>query len=152
MPKDTTSLSSTLTFDHKGIRLSWKLLLVVAAMIAGGGAGSYGLQAFFGASASADEIKGLESRNDGEHGVMRGGIEQCQETTAENSTAIKAVTTTVGKIESTQVRDIARKEARRLTDELRNRRQADVEYDRLFEQNLRRMSRGLDPCGSLACE
>jgi hypothetical protein len=150
MTKDSTSPAVVL--DRKGVQIPWKFIFFALAVLGGGGIGSWGLQTFLGTSASASELQMVSSRNDSEHSEIKGTLVVQQKVTAENTTAIKGVTETVQKIESAQTRDIARAEARRLTDDIPNRKVAEREYERLFERNLQRMARGLDPCGSLACE
>lgn len=150
MTKDSTSPAVVL--DRKGVQIPWKFIVFAFAILAGGGVGSWGLQTFLGTSASASELQMVSTKNDSEHSEIKSTLETQQVATEFNAAAIKGVTETVRKIESAQTRDIARTEARRLTDDIQNRKIAEREYDRLFEQNLRRMSRGLDPCGSLACE
>lgn len=150
MAKD--SISPAVVLDRKGIQVPWKFILFGLTVLAGGGIGSWGLQTFLGTSASASELQVVSTKNDAEHSEIKGTLVVQQKITTENTEAIKAVTTTVGKIESAQTRDIARAEARRLTDDIANRKIAEREYDRLFELNLRRLGRGLDPCGTLACE
>lgn len=150
MAKD--SIAPAVVLDRLGVRIPWKVLTLIAIVLAGGGFGSLGMQALFGASATAKDLEALDSKNAKEHGIMSVSIEDGQRMTIANTEAIKMVTVTVEKIEAAQVRDIARKEARRLVDDIKNRQVAEYEYDRLFEQNLRRLSRGMDPCGTLACE
>lgn len=150
MTKDSTAPAVTL--DRKGIQIPWKFILFGLTVLAGGGIGSWGLQTFLGTSASASELQVVSTKNDAEHSEIKGTLVVQQQITTENTTAIKGVTATVEKIESAQTRDIARAEARRLTDDIPNRKVAEREYERLFERNLQRMARGLDPCGTLACE
>ncbi|MEN6368598.1 MAG: hypothetical protein ABFD77_02745 [Thermotogota bacterium] len=138
--------------DRKGIHIGWKILLTVLGVIAGGGAGSYAMQLLLGGVASSATLDEVSTQNDSDHKEIRGTLAEQQKVTAENTTAIRGVTATVEKIESAQTRDIARAEARRLTDDIPNRKVAEREYERLFERNLQRMARGLDPCGTLACE
>ncbi len=150
MTKDSTAPAVVL--DRKGIQVPWKFILLGLTVLAGGGIGSWGLQTFLGTSASASELQVVSTKNDAEHSEIKGTLVVQQQITTENTTAIKGVTATVEKIESAQTRDIARAEARRLTDDIPNRKVAEREYERLFERNLQRMARGLDPCGTLACE
>lgn len=49
-------------------------------------------------------------------------------------------------------RDVARQEARRLTESIKNRRERENAYDRLLDRNLRRLESGKDPCLTIACD
>jgi mannitol-1-phosphate/altronate dehydrogenase len=110
------------------------------------------LQNLFGGVASASALEDVSTQNAAEHTDIRKSLDVQKKATDDSSLAIDRITTAIGKIEATQNRDIARKEARRLADDINSRVKAEQAYERLFELNLNRLSRGADPCGTLACE
>ena len=141
---------SDVSVSKKGVRIPWNLVLVIAAMILGGGAGTFGIQHVLGA-APAEELEAATISNEKEHANIKADLAAEHVITVSNSDSIHVLSATVNKIESIQSRDVARKEARRLTDNIKDRVQAEKEFDRLFDLNLNRLSRGQDPCGTISC-
>jgi len=64
---------------------------------------------------------------------------------------IKVISDVIGSVQTTQQRDVARTEARRLTEKIRDRDEREEAYDRLYELNLKRLQRNVDPCGTVNC-
>jgi hypothetical protein len=150
---EAPSASITANGKKVTIRIPWKIISGIIVLLLGGGLSTVGVLKCMGV-ASAAEVESLKTDNAGEHTTIRATQEQDHKMTVANDTAVKALTVSVGGIQSTMVKDVARREARRLTDQIKNRTQAERLYDSLVDKNIRRMTADppLDPCGSLECD
>lgn len=161
--KTNTSASASdapasIAVDAKSVRIrigvKWAKHAVVAllSLASVGGVGYVGFNVVTINPASAAEVKALDASNSSDHKAIRGELRAEADKASVDRAALATVTQTVQRMEDKQIRGQAREEAHRLTDDIRDRRRAAFEYDRLFELNLRRLAAGRDPCGTLACE
>ena len=129
------------------LRLKSKTILICLALLLGGGGSVGGGYAVFGL-VTENELKGyLENTKkieDERHAVIDMKF-------IEQSGDIKELKSTVSDIQETQISDIARKESRRLTEDIRSRKAREANYDRLLRLNTRRLKAGQGPCTSLEC-
>ena len=135
-----------------GIKWAKRAIVALLSLAGVGGVGWMGVQVVLVKPASAADMSVRFEKNDIEHGNILTTQKADHALTVANDTAVKALTQEVGGIKNILSKDVARKEAHRLTDEIRDRRRAAFEYDRIFEINLRRLAAGKDPCGTLACD
>jgi len=138
--------------NKKGINIPWKFAGLILGIVLTGAGGTWGLQSLFGGVASASALDEVTIKNDVDHTDIRKTLDGQKKSIDESVVKVEQLTTSINKIEATQNRDIARKEARRLADEIPSRTKAEQAYERLFELNLNRLARGADPCGTLSCE
>lgn len=152
-PKDTTSLPPV-ELAKNGIKVTirWKLIATIASIVIGG-VGIAGATTVVGVNfASADDVKAFKVDQDIQHSRINKALDD-QDTHAKAQDArIEDINKTVSAVQTTQQRDVARTEARRLTEKITNRIEREETYDRLYELNLRRLQRGDDPCGSIDCD
>ena len=150
---EAPSASITANGKKVTIRVPWKIISGIIVLLLGGGLSTVGVLKCMGV-ASASEVQALKTDNDGVHATIRSTQKQDHDMTISNDTAVKALTVSVGGIQSTMIKDVARREARRLTDKIRDRVEAEKAYDRLFDKNIGRMTEKVprDPCGTIECD
>ena len=122
-----------------------RLAIVAVALLLGSGVGGLGLSNILNGGADAK----TESKEPS--GTFNVRFERLETGQAVNTQKIEKLDQQVGQIQTVQHSDIARTEARRLTDQIPNRRRREEAYDRLVELNIRRLKRGQDPCQNLGC-
>jgi uncharacterized protein YlxW (UPF0749 family) len=152
-PKDTASLPPV-EVAKNGIKVTirWKLIATIAS-IAIGGMSVAGATTIVGVNfASADEVSKFRVEQDVQHSRINKTLDDQETHAKQQDERIEEVTKVVKSVQSTQLRDVARTEARRLTEKISNRLEREDTYDRLYELNLKRMERGDDPCGSIDCD
>jgi hypothetical protein len=135
-----------------GIKLSINPKLAIClALIIGGGAGGASLgQLLFGADSKNDFAKlndnGATTKNDFDTRFQK------IDTTLDTHTAqITEMDKQITEIQTVQHGDIARTEARRVTETITSRDRREKEYDRLTALNLHRLRDGKVPCSNLEC-
>ena len=162
MTKNHTTSDSdapaSVTVDGKSVRvqvgIKWarRIIITMLSLASAGGVGWVGINIATIKPAAAAELMALDKQNSKDHDAIRQTQSADHAMTVVNDTAVKNLTQEVGGIKSVLSRDVARKEAHRLTDDIRDRRRSAFEYDRIFEMNLRRLAAGKDPCGTLECQ
>lgn len=127
------------TFDLKP-----KTLLLILTVILGGGGGGFAALDFCTESDVKQYITQAKTIEDERHVVIDKKFEK-------QDTNIQKLGKNIQSVQEIQVREIARKEARRVTAALKNRNNRENMYDRLFVRNLKRLKEGKDPCVNLSC-
>lgn len=157
MPTDATPLSvpvppvETPSTSIK-VDIPWRLVLPIAAFLLGGGTLAGVTTAFTGAAASPQELSAFKLEQNQQHAHINQTLEEQDKHAKVQDGRIEDIGKVVKSVQSTQLRDVARTEARRLTEKIPNRVERENTYDRLYELNLRRLERGTDPCGSISCD
>ena len=130
------------------IKLPWKIILVIASAILGSGGTWWALD--FYTRAEVDQRINQSQQVLKEHGHKQ--AKELEGKVEANTSQIGTVKKTVDRIETVQVKDISRAEARRVTSTIRSRQARERAYDRLVDRNFKRLKRGADPCSSVDCE
>lgn len=128
--------------DTKIVLTPKTIALVLAVLVGSGGVTSGGIAVFDFATNKAleDSIKKETERH-----------VKIDETFKEQKECITELKQDVMGIKTTQMRQISRNEARRLTEDIKDREKRENDYDRLFIRNLQRLEKGQDPCSNLDC-
>lgn len=125
---------------------SLKNIIVTALVVLGGGGGIAGARAL--GYCTADDIKdavgAVVEKEDKRHEVIDEKFE-------EQGSQIEKVQEVVDSVQTTQIREIARREARRITVDIRDREKREQVYDRILDKNIRRLEHGDDPCPDIVC-
>lgn len=137
MPKETESI----TLKTKTI------FIIIACLLGGGGVTGGGLAVFdFSTTEDVKKVTDQMISNENErHKVI-------DQKFSRQSADINGLKDTVTDVRATQIREIARQEARRLTEGIKNRQQREEEYDRLLNRNIKRLEMGRDPCATRDCD
>jgi hypothetical protein len=129
-----------------------KVLLVVVAVFLGSGAGVGGVTKFLNGSGddkgSHKGDKGNSDEGNKNYNVRFQSIESTQKI---HTQKIGALETKTNDIQTVQHGDIARTEARRLTEDIKNRDEREREYDRLVDLNIKRLKENDPPCSDRRC-
>lgn len=152
-PKDATSIPPV-EIAKNGIKVTirWKLIAAIASAVLGG-VGIAGATTVVGVTfASADDVQAFKIDQDVQHSRINKSLDDQDAHAKAQDGRIADINKTVSAVQTTQQRDVARTEARRLTEKINNRIEREETYDRLYELNLRRLQRGEDPCGSISCD
>lgn len=152
-PKDTSSLPPV-EIAKNGIKVTirWKLIAAIASAVLGG-VGIAGATTVVGVTfASADDVQAFKIDQDVQHSRINKSLDDQDAHAKAQDDRIADINKTVSSVQTTQQRDVARTEARRLTEKINNRLEREETYDRLYELNLKRLQRGDDPCGSIDCD
>jgi len=137
--------------DESTITLKPKTLLIVLGLLIGGGGVTGGGLAAFDFTTN-DEVKAaVDKKAEQITSVENARHVVIDDTFKKQGKAIDELKTGVKGIQDTQIREIARTEARRLTKHINDRDTRENQYDRLFLKNIRRLEAGKDPCTSLSC-
>lgn len=144
----TETESKRVAFDIKP-----KTIMIVVAVLLTGGGGGAGVAAFDFCTESdvkkyVTEAKAVE---DERHTVIDEKFEKQDVNIQKLGENIQKLGENIQSIQTTQIQEIARKEARRVTAVLKNRNKREDTYDRLLVQNLKRLKNGKNPCVNLAC-
>jgi uncharacterized protein HemX len=126
-----------------------KLAIVAIAIVIGSGAGGFGVSNLF--NGSGTEEKGHRSdrkHRDREFNVRFKSIEATQ---TKHTEKIEELEETTGEIQSVQHKNIARTEARRVTESIINKRRRREIEDRIYEINLTRLKDKKSPCLDRTC-
>ncbi len=130
------------------VKIPWKLITAIVAALLGGG-GTYWALDFY-TRAEVDQRISQSQQALKDHSHKRAN--ELEAKVDKNTHKIDKVEHTVQRIETVQIKDISRAEARRVTQQIRSRAHREAAYDRLVDRNFKRLKRGADPCSSLACE
>ena len=133
------------------LQIPWRIVIPVVAFLIGGGTLTAVTQAFTGATEPAG-LATFKKDQDSQHAQINKTLEDQDKRAKKQDERIDDISKTVKSVQSTQLRDVARTEARRLTEKIPNRLERENTYDRIYELNLRRLERGSDPCGSISCD
>jgi hypothetical protein len=132
------------------INLSPKVILCIALLV-GGGAGGATIGKLFGVDTEAitgNTKEQFEKNNlDREEDLLR-----INTTLDKHTDQITEMDTQITEIQVTQHGDIARREARRVTENIEPRQKREEEYDRMVVKNILRLKEHKEPCGTVACE
>jgi len=134
------------------ITLKPKTLLILLGILIGGGGVTGGSFAAFDFAKKEDVKAAVEKKAEEITSVENARHVKIDETFKEQGQAIQQLKTGVEGIQDTQIREIARTEARRLTKHIQDRDTRESQYDRLFMRNIKRLEAGRDPCSSLTCD
>lgn len=139
-------------FVPGGIKIRWKFILTVITAVLGGGTIA-GLGVTVGTKDTVStEFNQFKSEQDDVHAHITETLKKQDERSVSQDLKIETISGVITAVQTTQQRDVARNEARRLTEKISNREEREFAYDRLYELNLKHLSRGEDPCGSLSCQ
>jgi hypothetical protein len=78
-------------------------------------------------------------------------LEQHKGKLEEHGRVIGEVKIDVDAIQKVQHQQFASDEARRVTEDISNRKRREKEYDRLYRWNLSRLAEGREPCANVDC-
>jgi len=137
-------------WDKTGGSMSWRGWQGLAAAIVtllGGTGGYVGLQ-----FVTASELKESEVAHEARVEARVVKVEENVKTEVAGINAkIGGLEEKVDGVQNFQIKQDARQEARRLTENIRSRTEREKEYDRLRERNEKRLKDGEDPCTTLDC-
>lgn len=153
MPEKTNSIAPV-EIKKTGIifNIRWRFIASVIGVILGGGTVA-GLATTVGVGSSvASEFDTFKNSQGYVHEHIEKALKEQDKRATEQDTKILDVAKVVSSVQTTQQRDVARNEARRLTEKIKEREERESTYDRLYELNLKRLQRGADPCGTISCE
>ena len=145
-PEEEEGKTRHVRADGTGASMSWNGWIRLAAAILAllGGTGGYvGFQFVTSAELEASEQK-QEAR------VVEVETKVTKEVSGIKS-KIGTLSGKVDKVQKYQISQDARQEARRITEDIRNRDNREEQYDRLRELNEKRLKKGKDPCTTLDC-
>lgn len=134
------------------IRIRWKFITsVVGALL--GSLGLAGIATLFNVGTSvADDFTVFKSEQRTQHTHINTVLETQDKRSEAQDGRIEDISKAVTSVQTTQQRDVARTEARRLTEKIQNRADREEAYDRLYELNLVRLRTGRDPCANVNCD
>jgi len=130
----------------------WKFILSVVGFLLCGGSFASVAAMFNVGTSVADDYDGFKAVQTSAHMRIDSALETQDKKAAVQDARIEAIGGIVTSVQTTQQRDVARTEARRLTEKISNRKDREDTYDRLYELNLRRLNRGEDPCANVNCD
>lgn len=156
-PKNTTSLppeGNPIEVAKSGIKIQirWKLIGSILGLVLGGSSLA-GLAAMFNVKDSvAEDFSGFKTDQIIAHQHIDDTLTKQTKKAEIQDVRIDGISKIVTSVQTTQQRDVARTEARRLTEKISDRKEREDTYDRLYELNLRRLQRGEDPCRNVGCD
>jgi len=154
MTKATTPSDSPVELAPEGlkIRVRWKFIVSVLGFLLCGGSFA-GVAAMFNVGTSvADDFSTFKSEQGSAHLHIDSALDSQDSRAKAQDDRIEGISKVVSSVQTTQQRDVARTEARRLTEKIQNRIEREESYDRLYELNLKHLQRGEDPCGTVSCD
>jgi hypothetical protein len=144
---------SPLVVEKGGIKVDipWRFVLPIIGFLLGGGAIA-GVTSMFGVTpSSADALSVFKAEQSVQHDDINKTLEAQDTRAKKQDERIADISKTVSSVQMTQQKDVARNEARRLTEKIPNRAEREETYDRLYELNLKHLQRGEDPCANVNC-
>jgi hypothetical protein len=133
------------------IRVRWKVIAgIFGFLFAGGSLAGVGAMFNVGTSVAGD-FDAFKVEQGSAHRHIDSALELQDKHAKEQDGKVEGISKAISLVQITQQRDVARTEARRLTEKITNRQEREEAYDRLYELNLRRLQRGVDPCGTISC-
>jgi len=154
MTKAETTSDSPVELAPSGIkiRVRWKVIASIIGFLFCGGSFA-GVGAMFNVGTSvADDYTTFKAVQSSAHIHIDTALEEQAKHTKEQDGRIETISTAITSVQTTQQRDVARTEARRLTEKISNRKDREDAYDRLYVLNIKRLSRGEDPCANVRCD
>jgi hypothetical protein len=122
------------------------IALLVAVLLGGGGITYYDFATKADvAVAVSDASKVTKSYSDEK-------FETINQVVTDQETKIDNIENKVDHIQHVQHRQVARQEARRITEKIQDRHERERNYDRLLDINIRRLRENKDPCATLHCD
>jgi hypothetical protein len=158
MPKDvlkpsdpvTKRSSRSIQVHNGGVTMNWKMVLgVILTLLVGGG--GYGTFQFVTQDQLDKAIADQTEKHEIRHVKIDEKFDKTQKAITINSTVINKAVSTIEAVQRVQHRAVARGEARRLTEDIGDRRKREEKYDALLDLNMARLKRGVDPCANLNC-
>lgn len=140
--------------NSNGIMINWKIIVASIVVAFGGGGGTmlwsfaseqYVDQSILDHTKVSDENQAQRDRK------LNATLELHERELEKHGLVIGEVRIDVSQIQRVQHQQIARAEARRATESIRNRQRREREYDRLYQRNLARLESGRDPCATVDC-
>lgn len=154
MAKTISDANIPVQIVENGIKFKvrWRFLASVIGVLLGGGSIA-GLTAIVGTGTSvASDLKEFKFEQDARHIHIDSVLSEQDKHARMQDTKLADVSQAIISVQTTQQRDVARNEARRVTEYIKDRQTREREYDRVYELNLRRLQRGEDPCGNVNCD
>jgi hypothetical protein len=155
MPRPDVNSVAPVELAKNGIKLQipWRFIVpIVGFLLCGGTLAGVGAMFSTGSVEASPAFESFRSMQERQHIDIDGTLKRQDQHALEQDSKIENIKNVVSSVQTTQQRDVARNEARRLTEKIKDRIERENTYDRIYELNLRRLQRGLDPCGTIACE
>lgn len=133
-----------------GIALNWKAFVAAIFIILTGSGSYYGFQ-IITRDQLDKEIADVEKSHNQIIENQGKLIDDNKISIAVNEKSIVKIDFKLGQVQRTQHKDIARTEARRLTENIKDRTEREDKYDALLDLNISRLKKGEDPCSNLDC-
>jgi hypothetical protein len=131
--------------------IKWRWLLGCLGLLLGSGTIA-GLTTTLGVGDSmASDFSSFKTEQATVHKHIEDTLFNQDERTTLQDNKIEGISKVISSVQTTQQRDVARNEARRVTEDIKNRAEREAAYDRIYELNLKRLQRGADPCSTVAC-
>lgn len=151
-PKRNKSTPPAIKIDKGSVSFNWKTLLLIIAVLGGGG-GIAGINFLpKDMKVTEDEPSKLPPEHVEKHNQIDSTLSEHSETLVEQGKVIGEVKEKIDEVQSVQHKQFARDEARRATEDIRDPAKKLREYDRLVDINMKRLGRGADPCSTVNCE
>jgi hypothetical protein len=154
MSKTTTTSDSPIELTSGGVkvRVRWKFIVSVLGLLLGGG-GLASIAAIFNVGSSvASDFDAFKSDQSFQHKKIDTTLEEQDSRAKLQDGRIEVISKAITSVQTTQQRDVARTEARRLSEKISNRKEREDTYDRLYVRNLDRLQAGKDPCANTNCD
>lgn len=126
-----------------------KVVLIAIAVFLGSGAGIGGVTKYLNGSGAENTGHTSDIENRKQNYNVR--FQTIENTQTVHTTKIKLLDDKTNDIQRVQHQDIARTEARRVTEEIRNREEREREFDRLYDINMMRLNEKKPPCIDRRC-
>lgn len=133
------------------VDIPWRFVIPIAAFLLGGGAIGGVTSIFMPGNSSSAELQTFKGEQNTQHGQINETLKRQDAHAKKQDGRIEDISKTVSSVQTTQQKDVARTEARRLTEKIPNRTDREETYDRLYELNLKHLQRGEDPCATVNC-
>jgi hypothetical protein len=154
MPEEekTSDAPVELASDGIKVKVRWKFIISILGLLLGGG-GLASIAAIFNVGSSvASDFDAFKSDQSFQHTKIDTTLKDQDARATAQDGKIEVISKGITSVQTIQQRDVARTEARRLSEKIGNRKDREDTYDRLLELNLRRLARGEDPCANTNCD
>lgn len=132
-------------------KIRWGFIASALGIVLGGGTLA-GLATTVGVGSSvADDFSDFKNQQIVSHEQIEKAFTKQDDRATKQDDKIEDINKVVTSVQTIQQRDIARNEARRITESIKDRREREEAYDRIYELNLKRLQRGMDPCATVNC-
>jgi hypothetical protein len=128
-----------------------KLASVLIAILLGAAGGGFGVTKLVNGSGADKQGKEPSKDNRNKRYNVRFELDNVKKTQGEHGVKIENLEKTTGEIQTVQHQNIARQDARRVTEKITNRDEREREFDRIYDLNMTRLKGKKPPCVDRRC-